>query len=60
MVKAGTELTWNYSADAQTASLQKQEVPCLCGSDGCQGWFTMEENLCDVCEVKGQGAMEAQ
>merc|ERR1712083_38896 len=30
VVEAGTELTWNYSADTQTASLQKQEVPCLC------------------------------
>ncbi|GAA6227499.1 histone-lysine N-methyltransferase SETDB2-like [Lates japonicus] len=60
VVKAGTELTWNYSADARAASQQKQEVPCLCGSDGCQGRFTIEGNLCDVCEVKGQGAAEAQ
>ncbi|XP_041822283.1 histone-lysine N-methyltransferase SETDB2 isoform X2 [Chelmon rostratus] len=44
VVKAGTELTWNYSADTQ----RKQEVPCLCGSNGCQGHFTIEENLCDM------------
>ncbi|XP_040887897.1 histone-lysine N-methyltransferase SETDB2 [Toxotes jaculatrix] len=60
VVKAGTELTWNYSADTQTVSLQKQEMPCLCRSDGCQGQFAIEENLCDVCEVKGQKATEAQ
>lgn len=49
VVKAGTELTWNYSADA----LRKQEVPCLCGSNSCQGQFTIE-NLCDVCEGEGE------
>ncbi|XP_068586681.1 histone-lysine N-methyltransferase SETDB2 isoform X1 [Cebidichthys violaceus] len=51
VVKAGTELTWNYSVDSQS----KQEVPCLCGSNGCQGGFTIEDQLCGVCEVKGQG-----
>ncbi|XP_045905418.1 histone-lysine N-methyltransferase SETDB2-like [Micropterus dolomieu] len=49
-VKAGTELTWNYSADTQ----RKQEVPCLCGSSGCQGHFSLEETLCDMCEVEGE------
>lgn len=49
-VKAGTELTWNYSADTQS----KREVVCLCGSDGCRGQFTMEEHLCDVCEDEGE------
>lgn len=49
MVKAGTELTWNYSADTQ----RKHEVLCLCGSNGCQGHFTIEENLCDMCEAEG-------
>lgn len=51
VVKAGTELTWNYSAD----SPGKPEVPCLCRSNGCQGRFTIEDKLCGVCEVKGQG-----
>ncbi|XP_078101140.1 histone-lysine N-methyltransferase SETDB2 isoform X1 [Sander vitreus] len=50
VVAAGTELTWNYSADTQ----RKQEVPCLCGSDGCRGRFVVEETLCDTCEVEGQ------
>ncbi|XP_034403130.1 histone-lysine N-methyltransferase SETDB2 isoform X2 [Cyclopterus lumpus] len=50
VVKAGTELTWKYCADSQS----KQEVPCLCGSNGCRGQFTMEK-LCDVCEVEGHG-----
>lgn len=59
VVKAGTELTWDYSADTQAALLPKQEVPCLCGSNGCQGRFTVEENLCDVCEAEGPGATEA-
>uniref|UniRef100_A0A8D2ZCK8 Histone-lysine N-methyltransferase SETDB2 n=1 Tax=Scophthalmus maximus TaxID=52904 RepID=A0A8D2ZCK8_SCOMX len=60
-VKAGTELTWDYSAHACAASsIQKQEVTCLCGSDGCRGRFAVNENMCDVCEVKGQGAVEAQ
>ncbi|XP_023252192.1 histone-lysine N-methyltransferase SETDB2-like isoform X1 [Seriola lalandi dorsalis] len=60
VVKAGTELTWNFSSDTQTASLRKQEVPCLCGSDGCRGQFTIKESLCDVCEVKGQEAIKAK
>ncbi|KAM9334229.1 histone-lysine N-methyltransferase SETDB2 isoform 2-T2 [Symphorus nematophorus] len=50
VVKAGTELTWNYSADTRG----KQEVPCLCGSNGCQGEFTIEENLCELCEAEGE------
>uniref|UniRef100_A0A3Q4I6K7 Histone-lysine N-methyltransferase SETDB2 n=1 Tax=Neolamprologus brichardi TaxID=32507 RepID=A0A3Q4I6K7_NEOBR len=59
-VLAGTELTWDYSANVQIDSLQKQEVSCLCESDNCHGRFTIEENLCDVCEVKGHIAMEAE
>lgn len=50
VVKAGTELTWNYSADVRG----KQEVTCLCGSGGCQGQFSVEENLCDTCEVDSE------
>ncbi|TMS01033.1 Histone-lysine N-methyltransferase SETDB2 [Larimichthys crocea] len=50
VVKAGTELTWNYSADTH----RKQEVPCRCGSDGCRGQFSVEENLCALCEVEGE------
>lgn len=46
IVRAGTELTWNYSANTQ----RKQEVLCLCGSSSCKGHFTIEENLCGVCE----------
>lgn len=46
VVRAGTELTWDYSADTQ----RKQEVACFCGSNSCEGHFTIEENLCDVCE----------
>lgn len=44
VVKAGTELTWKYSDDTQW----KQEVPCLCSSDACQGHFVIAENLYDV------------
>lgn len=44
VVKAGTELTWKYSDDTKW----KQEVPCLCSSDACQGHFVIAENLCDV------------
>ncbi|XP_058475572.1 histone-lysine N-methyltransferase SETDB2 [Solea solea] len=58
VVKAGSELTWNYCDDALTSSLQKQEVACLCGSDGCRGNFIIEDNLCDMCEVKGHGATD--
>uniref|UniRef100_A0A8P4GQN8 Histone-lysine N-methyltransferase SETDB2 n=1 Tax=Dicentrarchus labrax TaxID=13489 RepID=A0A8P4GQN8_DICLA len=47
VVKAGTELTWNYSADTQ----RKQEVACLCGSSGCRGQFAID--LCDLCDVEG-------
>ncbi|CAJ1086872.1 histone-lysine N-methyltransferase SETDB2-like isoform X1 [Xyrichtys novacula] len=49
-VEAGTELTWSYSSDADGT----QEVPCLCGDEGCQGRFTVEENLCDMCEVQAE------
>ncbi|XP_029985608.1 histone-lysine N-methyltransferase SETDB2 [Sphaeramia orbicularis] len=61
-LKAGSELFWDYSADTLSfaSSLQKQEVPCLCRSDGCRGTFTVEDNLCEVCEFKGQGSMEAE
>lgn len=59
VVKAGTELTWDYSADTRAASSPKQEVPCLCGSDACRGRFTVEENLCGVCKAEGSGADEA-
>lgn len=59
-VVAGTELTWDYSANVQIDSLQKQEVSCLCESDNCHGRFTIEENLCDVCEVEGHIATEAK
>lgn len=49
VVKAGTELTWNYSADPQ----RKQEVSCLCGSNSCQGQFFIE-NLCDMYEGESE------
>ncbi|KAF7660266.1 hypothetical protein LDENG_00285190 [Lucifuga dentata] len=58
-VTAGTELTWDYSSDTGSTLQQQQEVPCLCGSDGCRGHITIE-NLCEVCEVEGHGSMEAQ
>ncbi|PWA33779.1 hypothetical protein CCH79_00017269 [Gambusia affinis] len=59
VVKAGTELTWNYSSDAHTSSSkQEQEVPCLCRSNGCQGWLHLEEQLCDVCAAEGPGGTE--
>ncbi|KAM9836132.1 histone-lysine N-methyltransferase SETDB2 isoform 2-T6 [Aulostomus maculatus] len=51
-VKAGTELTWNYSHNTCGAKLRKQEVPCLCGSDGCRGRLTIEENLRGMCEAE--------
>lgn len=51
VVKAGTELTWNYSAEAPAfLSDPRRDVACLCRSNGCQGWLHLEENLCDVCE----------
>ncbi|XP_041638182.1 histone-lysine N-methyltransferase SETDB2 isoform X2 [Cheilinus undulatus] len=50
VVKAGTELTWDYSSDTDG----EQEVACLCGSDGCRGRFTVEENLCEMCELQGE------
>ncbi|KAK2857216.1 hypothetical protein Q5P01_005951 [Channa striata] len=59
VVKAGTELTWDYSADVRAGSLQKQEVPCLCGSNGCRGQFTVEEKLCVACEGERRGSVEA-
>ncbi|XP_032412164.1 histone-lysine N-methyltransferase SETDB2 isoform X1 [Xiphophorus hellerii] len=59
VVKAGTELTWNYSSDVHTSSSeQEQEVPCLCRSNGCQGWLHLEEQLCDVCAAEGPGGSE--
>lgn len=60
VVKAGAELTWSYSAHipAPAASEQKQEVPCLCQSDDCQGWLHIQENLCDVCDTEGVVTME--
>ncbi|XP_072235301.1 histone-lysine N-methyltransferase SETDB2-like isoform X1 [Leuresthes tenuis] len=60
VVKAGSELTWNYSADGRAAAPQKQEVPCLCRSDGCRGWLHAEDNLCNVCDSEGPKAIEAQ
>lgn len=55
-LKAGSELLWDYSADSHHSSAQKQEVPCLCRSDGCRGRFPVEVDLCEVCEFKGQGS----
>ncbi|XP_034534833.1 histone-lysine N-methyltransferase SETDB2 [Notolabrus celidotus] len=49
-VKAGSELTWDYSSDTDGT----QEVACLCGGDGCRGRFSVEENLCDMCEVQAE------
>ncbi|XP_047432363.1 histone-lysine N-methyltransferase SETDB2 [Mugil cephalus] len=51
-LKAGSELTWDYASFSASSS-HHQEVPCLCGSNGCRGRFTIEENLCDMCEVEG-------
>lgn len=58
-VKAGTELTWNYCDNVLTASLQKQEMQCLCRSNNCQGQYIVEENLCDLCDIKGHTDTEA-
>ncbi|KAM4711365.1 histone-lysine N-methyltransferase SETDB2 [Anableps anableps] len=59
VVKAGTELTWNYAADVHSSTPEQgQEVPCLCRSNGCQGWLHLEENLCDVCEAEAPARME--
>ncbi|XP_076021920.1 histone-lysine N-methyltransferase SETDB2 isoform X2 [Genypterus blacodes] len=46
VVKAGAELTWDYSSHTGSTLQQKQEVPCLCGSDSCRSHFIME-NLCE-------------
>lgn len=35
VVKAGTELTWNYSHSPD--SDPEQKVTCQCGCEGCQG-----------------------
>ncbi|KAM6893555.1 histone-lysine N-methyltransferase SETDB2 [Xenentodon cancila] len=53
VVKAGSELTWNYAANRHTTPEDKQEVPCLCCSDGCREWLHLEENFCDMLEVEG-------
>ncbi|TNM94068.1 hypothetical protein fugu_002244 [Takifugu bimaculatus] len=50
VVKAGTELTWDYSTHVK----RKQEVPCLCGSRDCTGHFAIEEKLCEMCEAEAQ------
>ncbi|XP_074520841.1 histone-lysine N-methyltransferase SETDB2 [Halichoeres trimaculatus] len=50
VVKAGSELTWDYSSDIDGS----QEVACLCGSDVCLGRFSVEENLCESCEVQAE------
>ncbi|XP_020513388.2 histone-lysine N-methyltransferase SETDB2 isoform X1 [Labrus bergylta] len=50
VVRAGSELTWDYSSDADG----EREVPCLCGGDGCRGGFTVEQNLCEMCELQGE------
>lgn len=54
VVKAGSELTWNYAANALNNLEDKQEVPCLCHSDGCQGWLHIEENFCDTLDLEVQ------
>ncbi|KAM4559747.1 histone-lysine N-methyltransferase SETDB2 isoform 2-T2 [Odontesthes bonariensis] len=65
VVKAGSELTWNYSADGQAAdgqaaaAAQTQEVACRCRSDGCRGWLHIEEKLCNECDLEGLKATEA-
>lgn len=48
VVKAGTELTWDYSSDVE----RKQDVPCLCGCSVCKGHFAIEEKLCELCETE--------
>lgn len=48
VVKAGTELTWDYSRGVE----QKRDVPCLCGCRVCEGHFAIEEKLCELCEAE--------
>ncbi|CAF95785.1 unnamed protein product [Tetraodon nigroviridis] len=48
VVKAGTELTWDYSS----AAGQTQEVPCLCGGRVCRGHFPIEEKPCELCAAE--------
>ncbi|XP_061780150.1 histone-lysine N-methyltransferase SETDB2 [Nerophis lumbriciformis] len=47
VVKAGTELTWNYSPDTHVPPKHQQEVACMCGSSCCRGRF-MKENFRDM------------
>ncbi|XP_068165638.1 histone-lysine N-methyltransferase SETDB2-like isoform X1 [Antennarius striatus] len=49
VLKAGTELTWNYSSDAGS----KQEIPCQCGSDDCRGHFAVG-NPYDIYEMEAE------
>ncbi|XP_053170785.1 histone-lysine N-methyltransferase SETDB2 [Scomber japonicus] len=55
VVKAGTELTWDYSSHPQSVSSHRQEVRCVCGGDECRGQFSVEEKVCDVCVCGGGG-----
>ncbi|CAN9498317.1 unnamed protein product [Ophioblennius macclurei] len=57
-VPAGSELTWNYNTGSHMVPMATQDVTCLCGSECCHGQFTIEEMLCDSCEVDGHVAME--
>ncbi|KAM9820248.1 histone-lysine N-methyltransferase SETDB2 [Neosynchiropus ocellatus] len=50
VVKAGTELTWNYSL---CPSLPTLDVPCCCNSNNCCGHFTIEEKNAETVEVNG-------
>ncbi|XP_054650469.1 histone-lysine N-methyltransferase SETDB2 isoform X1 [Dunckerocampus dactyliophorus] len=58
VVKAGTELTWNYSLNTHVSPKQQQEVVCVCGSDDCLGKF-MTENLCKTCGFGSGDACES-
>lgn len=44
VVKAGTELTWDYSSDVE----QNQDVPCLCSARVCKGHFATKTKLCEA------------
>ncbi|KAK5847408.1 hypothetical protein PBY51_016536 [Eleginops maclovinus] len=43
VVKAGSELTWDYSAGAESSP----GVVCLCSSEACRGRSTVKDQLCD-------------
>ncbi|XP_053742160.1 histone-lysine N-methyltransferase SETDB2 isoform X1 [Synchiropus splendidus] len=56
VVKAGTELTWNYSVCPLLPTL---DVPCCCNSNNCCGHFTIEEKHGGTFEGNASGVIKS-